>query len=135
VAAGLVGRSGADLRVLTLVWTQLVRMAATAWRLTHLIVEDDFPPDPVGSAAAGRRSAGVGGRPRLVLLVRWVWIAAVVVLGAEQVGNVPRPWFQVGFVAAAVPVIEAIVGGWNGSRPPLPRPRRPPTNGREGRCA
>jgi Protein of unknown function (DUF1360) len=109
-------------------WTLIVLLAATAWRITHLITEDDFPP-----IRWARRRLVAGGPEWLGDLVSctWcasVWVAGALVLAADLVGAVARPWFVFGFVAAAVPVLEALVGRLEREpAAPAPPPPPPPT--------
>jgi Protein of unknown function (DUF1360) len=112
---------------LALVWTQLLLMAATAWRLTHLITADQFPPIRWGRERLSAHAPEWIGDLVTCAYCAGVWVAALIVGAAELVGPVPRPWFQFGFVAAAIPVIEAIVGRLERepTMPPLPPP--PPT--------
>jgi hypothetical protein len=112
---------------LALYWTQLVLMAATAWRLTHLVTADDFPP-----IRWARRRLVAGGPEWLGDLVSCsycagVYLAALVVWAADLVGSLPRPWFAFGFAAAAVPVIEAVVARLEREPTPPPPPPPPPT--------
>jgi Protein of unknown function (DUF1360) len=111
-------------------WTQVLLMAATAWRATHLIVEDDFPP-----IRWVRRRLVAGGPEWLGDLVSctWctsVWVAAAVTVAADLYGSLPRPWFVFGFVAASVPLLEAVVSCLERepgtTAPPGPGPTPPP---------
>ena len=84
-------------------------MALGAWRLTHLIVDDDFPP-----IRWGRRLV-VDHAPEWVgdlVSCTWctsVWVAAGVTAGTDVVVRVRWPFLTFGAVAAVVPLLQAIV--------------------------
>lgn len=87
----------------------LVLMALAAWRLTHLIVEDDFPP-----IRWARDRISAHGPEWLGDLVTctWcagVWVAAAVTATVDWQVGVRWPWLTFGAVAALVPIVEAVV--------------------------
>jgi hypothetical protein len=100
-------------------------MAAT-WRLTRLLVRDEFPPartlrewviatfgvvDEQGHIVAGRRLGGIGHAVAYLWTCPWcmsIWVSAGLVAAADWRGSVPLPWL-VGALAAAFTGVMAMV--------------------------
>ena len=84
-------------------------LVLTAWRLTRLIVADEVPP-----IRWARRRIVAGGPEWLGDLVTCVycagvWIAGAAVLILDLLTSVPAPWLLFGGLAAAIPILDAVV--------------------------
>ena len=106
--------------------TGLGLLVLTAWRVTHLIVADDFPP-----IRWTRRRVVAAGPEWLGDLVTCVycagvWVAGAAVLAADLVASVPAPWLVFGALAAAIPILEAIVDRLERVPPAVMRLEREP---------
>jgi hypothetical protein len=101
-------------------------LVAATWRLTRLLVRDEFPParalrewvlatfaviDLRGNITGGRRLGGVGRSVAYLWTCQWcmsIWVAATLVAIAEWRTDVPLPWL-VGALAAAVSGVMSMV--------------------------
>ena len=96
---------------MSLISTSAGLLLLTAWRITRLVVADDFPP--VRWARDRIVAAGPEWLGDLVTCVycAGVWVAGGCVGGALLLGySVPVPWLAFGGLAAAIPIVEAVVG-------------------------
>jgi hypothetical protein len=111
--------------VRTLTGSALGLLMLCAWRLTHLVVADDFPPV---RWARGRLERGPEWLGDLVscCYCAGVWVAGGLVLVADWVGSVPAPWLVFGALAAVVPIIEAAVARLEREPAASTLPPRPP---------
>lgn len=88
----------------------LTLLMLSGWRATHLIVADDFPP--IRWARTRIIDRGPEWLADLVgcAYCAGVWVAGLLVLAVDLAGvRLRLPWLIFGAVAAAVPIIEAVV--------------------------
>ena len=92
-------------------------LAVMIWRVTRLLVQDQFPPvrairewfirtwgvvDPDGAITGGRRLGGIGYAVAYLWTCPWcmsVWVAAGTVAVADWRLSVPLPWLVAGLGA------------------------------------
>jgi Protein of unknown function (DUF1360) len=109
----------------TLAASALGLLMLTAWRVTHLVVADTFPPIAWARARAERGPAWLGDLATCAYCAG-VWVAAALVLACDWLFSVPLPWLVFGAVAAAVPIIEAAVARLEREPAAGDAPPRPP---------